>query len=96
MKPTTKRLLQSIGKRCFVNCFEAALQKGGSLTFAEMEKADPALAGTSPSAMDTRQAKMEEIFRKGEQCSALQACRTNRMHPDSAEKARRLYGKYCT
>lgn len=91
---TAKRLLNSIGKRCFVNCFEAALSQNGGLTRAEMHKLDPTLVGTSDLAMSTRQSKMAEIFHRGEQWNVLRMCLSVRGDPATADKAADILARH--
>lgn len=84
-------LLQSIGKRCFVRCFEYALNNDGAISKADMLACDPLLEGTSDNAISTRRSKIKKIFETGQQLDALQECFNVEDDYETAEKAKRLY-----
>lgn len=70
-KDKLQRLLNSIGKRCFENCYEIACEKGESLTKEDLVKHDPQLKGTLETGMRTRLSAIKRIFRDGSQVEAL-------------------------
>ena len=89
-----ERLLKSIGKRCFVNCFEVALSNGGNLTLAEMHHLDRMLVGTKDNAMRTRQSKIAEIFQRDEQWRVLRMCCSVRGDSETEEKAADILSRH--
>lgn len=68
---TTNRLLQSIGHRCFRNCYETAMRRGEAFGIADLLRCDPALRGTSPEAQATRASKIRKLVREGRAAAAL-------------------------
>lgn len=69
-----ERLLQSIGKRCFRNCYDIAIRRGGAFDVRNLVAGDPALEGTSPRAQATRVSKIKRLVREGRAKEALALC----------------------
>jgi squalene cyclase len=59
-----ERLLRSIGKRCFENCYSIAEQRNQDLSIEELIQHDPDLEGTSPKGFATRLSLIKKIFRE--------------------------------
>ncbi len=59
------RLLRTIGKRCYENCYKIATQKGDNLTIKDLVTHDPALKGTKETALRTRLNAIKRIVREG-------------------------------
>ena len=53
--------LRSIGKRCFINCFERALENNGILTDDEIINYDPKV-GRKKNGLNTRRSRIKKIF----------------------------------
>ena len=70
-KSKLERLVQSIGKRRFENCYEIADQKRENLTITDLVRHDPALKGTAEKGLATRLSCIKRIFREGKQREAL-------------------------
>ena len=68
------RLLQSIGKRCFRNCYETAAKLGDSFSTDDLLVCDPELEGTSLKARRTRVSKIKRLVREGLGAAALERC----------------------
>ena len=68
------RLLRSIGKRCFCNCYETAVRLGEAFDTDDLLRCDPALNGTSPRAMSTRASKIRKLVKEGLAAEALSLC----------------------
>lgn len=86
--------LRSIGKRCFVNCFEVARQKGGKLSRDDVKGNDPQV-GKDVNGLDTRRSNIHRIFKAKKQCFALEECFIITGNPETANKARLLHQQYC-
>jgi len=93
-KAQIKSALKSIGKRCFVNCFEVAWQKGGKLSRDDIKDNDPQV-GEDVNGLDTRRSNMHRIFKAKQQCYALKKCFTVTGNPEAESRARLLYRRYC-
>jgi len=89
-----KNALESIGKRCFVNCFEVARQKSGKLSRDDIVRIDPQV-GKDANGLDTRRSNIHRIFKAKEQCFALKKCFIITGNPDAANQAHLLYRRYC-
>ena len=72
------RLLQSIGKRSFLNCYETAGRRGEEFGIADMLRCDPALRGLSPKAHSTRASGIRRLFREGRAEQAVARCQIRR------------------
>ena len=66
--PEVQIVLNRIGKRCFVNCFERALQKTDSLTENDILECDPTVGRE---ALDLRKSYIIRIFREEGHFTAL-------------------------
>lgn len=89
---TLEQRLHTLGRRCFVNCFELAWQKGGKLTDAEIEKCDPEV-GTK--VLKNRAGIIKSIFADGQQLDALQDCMySTGLKDETRAEAKRLYDSY--
>ncbi len=66
------RILNTIGKRCFRNCYEIASKKGQDLNINDLLKYDPILRNTEASALRTRLKAIKRIFRENLQEEALE------------------------
>ena len=73
-----ERALESIGKRCFENCYPIAKKKGDQLTKKDLIKYDPKLQGTSEKALSTRLSKIIKIFREGKAEIALETAKNRK------------------
>ena len=95
---TTARMLQSVGKRTFVNCFEVRKTNGRDLSKKDVMKADSPCSETweSENALGTKTSRLNRIFREKKECEALKICCEARMlsRPIKA-KAAELYERYC-
>lgn len=60
-----KRCLESIGKRCFRNCYKIAFKRRDSITIEDLIRHDSELEGTSLKALRTRLSCIKRIFRAG-------------------------------
>lgn len=89
-----KSALKSIGKRCFVNCFEVAWKKGGELSRDDIKDNDPQV-GEDVNGLDTRRSNTHRIFKAKQQCYALKKCFTITGNPEAESRARLLYQRYC-
>ena len=69
------RLVQSIGKRCFRNCYETAVRRGENFDVQDLLRCDPALKDTEPSGQRTRVSCMRRLVREGRAQEALARCR---------------------
>lgn len=90
--------LRSIGKRCFVNCFEMASQKNGILTDENVLECDPEIikktgGEVSYNALATRRSCIRKIFKNGKQTEALKICIDSGAYAETIEKARKLYDR---
>ena len=91
-----KWMTKDVGKSCFVNCFEVALEKGGKVTADDVERNHENLKTDDDlTTLEKRANGIREIFEAGREWEALRECCKNKIFPDSAVKARRLYDKYC-
>ena len=89
---------KDVGKSCFVNCFEVALEKGENFTEDDVVENHDNLQTDdeiTPLSKHNRAKGIREIFEAGRECEALRECCKNKIFPDSAVKARRLYDEYC-
>ena len=68
---TIDRQLQSIGHRCFRNCYETAGRRGEKFGIADLLRCDPALWETRPKALATRASKIRKLVREGRAAAAL-------------------------
>ena len=66
-----ERLIQSIGKRCFRNCYSIAAQKGKNLTIDDLLQNDLDLQGTKKTGLRTRLNCIKRIFKANVQYEAL-------------------------
>lgn len=82
---------KGVGKRCFVNCFEAALKNNGYLTESDIVKSDPAVGRKQ---LKRRMETIGHIFREGWQWDALRECLTVFMDKETEKKAAALCEKY--
>ena len=73
-----ERLLRSIGKRCFENCYKIASQKGDNLTIDDLLANDTELESTTESALRTRLSKTKRIFRANLQDQALKMAQSRK------------------
>lgn len=73
-----ERRIESIGKRCFDNCYEVAVQKGDDLTLEDLIYHDPQLVGTSVKSLRTRLHKIKSIIRAGRGAEALAIAKDRR------------------
>ena len=95
-----KRYLQSIGKRCFINCFEFVYKKTLSIpvvlniTYEDMKKCDPELIGTKETGLATRRSNIIRLFNENNHFVALKNCNPSRIDKKMQEKADKLYKKY--
>ena len=65
------RLLKSIGKRVFINCYEVANDKGDDLSIEDLIECDPELKMTKGSGLQTRLSCIKKIFKLGLEAKAL-------------------------
>ena len=89
--PEVQIVLNRIGKRCFVNCFERALQKTDSLTENDILECDPTVGRE---ALDLRKSYIIRIFREEGHFTALKICTEAKIGTKMREKAQSLYNKY--
>ena len=89
-----ERALNSIGKRCFVNCFEAAMRNRGILPPEQIVRHDPKV-GRDMGGLNTRAHCIQKIFSAGQQYAALRICKTARIDAEMKEKTQDLLRKYC-
>ena len=68
------RLLKSIGKRSFRNCFDTAARAADSFSVDDLLVCDPALEATSLKAQRTRVSKIRRLIREGLGSEALERC----------------------
>lgn len=70
------RLLHSIGKRCFRNCYDCAIRRGDAFDVHDLLACDPTLlkSGKSPNARKTRVSKIKKLVREGLAQEALARC----------------------
>ncbi len=66
-----KRVLNSVGKRCFRNCYEVAIKKGEHLVIEDLLANDPKLKGTKESGLRTRLNCIKRIVRENKAEEAL-------------------------
>ena len=59
------RLLRTIGKRCYENCYNIATQKGDNLTIKDLVTHDPALKVTKETGLRARLSAIKRIVREG-------------------------------
>ena len=69
------RLLKSIGKRCFRNCYLTAVRRGDAFDVCDLLACDPDLEGKSPKAHATRVSKIRKLVKEGLAEEALARCR---------------------
>jgi len=93
-KAQIKNALKAIGKRCFVNCFEVAWQKGGKLSRDDIKENDPQV-GEDVNGLDTRRSNIHRIFKAKQQCYALKKCFTVQGNLEAEKRARLLHRCYC-
>ena len=89
---------KDVGKSCFVNCFEVALEKGENFTEDDVVENHDNLQTDdeiTPLSKHNRAKGIREIFEAGRECEALRECFEIRGHRDTATKAQRLYDKHC-
>jgi len=92
---TMERVINTIGKRCLVNCFEKAWLNQGELTNADIVACDPDV-GRSENGLSTRRSNIKRLFDEGLLGVALLACiNATRIPSHVRGKARQLYDKYC-
>lgn len=82
---------RGIGKRCFVNCFEAALKKQGVLAESDIVENDPNVGAKT---LSRRARTIQCIFSEGWQWDALRECCTVFMDEETEKKAAALCKKY--
>ena len=70
-----KRLLKSVGKRCYRNCYSTAVRLGDTFKVEHLLECDPDLEGTSIKAQRTRCSKIRRLVREGWADEALDYCR---------------------
>ena len=69
------RLLQSIGKRCFRNCYETAIRRGENFDAYDLVRCDPVLKGSAPGGQRIRINSIKRLVREGYAEDALARCR---------------------
>ena len=72
------RCLQSIGKRCFENCYAIAEKKREALTIDDLINHDPDLQGTTERGLITRLNCIKRIFREGNEEKVLEMAKNRR------------------
>ena len=72
------RVLQSIGKRCYTNCYEVAIKKGEHLVIEDLLANDPKLKGKKESGLTTRLSCIKRIVREGKAEEALRMSKDTR------------------
>lgn len=94
---TTDQLLNSMGKRTFVNCFEARKNKGSKLNKGDVIRADsPDSKKFTENSLSSRTSRLNRIFRENRECEALKICyNSGRLSRNTVAKAVQLYRKYC-
>ena len=91
-----KWMTKDVGKSCFVNCFEVALEKGGKVTADDVDRNHKNLQTNDDlTTLKKRANGIREIFDAGREWEALRECFKIQGHRDTAAKARRLYDKHC-
>lgn len=70
-----RRLLQSVGKRCYRNCYATAVRLGDDFKIEHLLECDPDLEGTSIKAQRARCTKIGRLVREGWADKALDYCR---------------------
>ena len=73
-----KRTLNSIGKRCFENCYKIVAQKGDNLTIDDLLANDEKLIDTKETGLRTRLSCIKRIFRANLQDQALKMAQSRR------------------
>ena len=87
-------ILNTVGKRTFVNCFEARKSKGGELGKSDITNADsPDSEKWSESSLHTKTSCFNRIFRESREREALQIC-CEATKLSNREKALKLYKEY--
>lgn len=94
---TIKRTLNAVGKRTFVNCFEARQIKRYDLNKNEvMEEDYPYCEEWTEGTLTTKTYTLNRIFRERNECQALQiCCKAEKLDYKIREKAERLCKQYC-
>ena len=60
-----ERLLQTVGKRTFRNCYEKASRRGDSFSIEDLLMCDPALERYSDAGNRTKLSTLKRIIREG-------------------------------
>lgn len=90
---TITRMLQTVGKRTFINCFEERKNKGRELSEVDVMNADsPDSEGWDSGSISTKTSCFNRIFRENKEREALQICCKSRA--SNVVKAIKLYEEY--
>ena len=89
------RKLDSIGKRCFINCFESAWNNNGEISRYTVIECDPDV-GRDEDGLAIRISCIRWMFKNKKQCSALEiCCNTKRLKHQTFNKAQELRDRFC-
>lgn len=95
---TTEKLLKDVGKRTFINCFEALKEKGGGrLSQEEVLKADyPDSADWGEPALRSKTSTFNRMIGERREYDALRiCCEAQKIGRNMQQKAKELHNKYC-
>ena len=94
----TQRTLNTVGKKTFVDCFEARQNQHADLSKKEIRKlCQPDSMDWEERSLATKASSFNNIFRENRHCYALKiCCDAKRISNVTRIKAQSLCAKYCT
>lgn len=93
---TIERILKTVGKKTFIDCFEARQNSGFELNSNRVRSlCHPESESWTEGSLGTKRATVNRIFREIRQCEALRICSTARIPNEAKQKANDLYAQFC-